>query len=930
MTPLETITQKFTQLKTTGTDLGKITVAMADANHGGKVQKYEFGHIYWHPNTGAHEVHGGILNAFLKYGGVDVNPSLGIRALGFPISDETNTKGKPGRVSYFEWGAIYWHPDKGIMGNAVWGDCYKSFDETVSYPATSTLKTPIGEITYVDRGCIWKPANFARVVNMVLNGPQIGRPMICTPVATELKKFPLLICELTKAEKLQLESLYPGFMQTIWNHNIGLRPVLASARTTQEFAVTGLMEFSEIGNESSITSAGLSAQATSFSARPVGGVPTTPPGLPFQPKQFYVATASLPNNAILQDSTLYDLVVKGTENNWLVYAAHCIYSKNTWENFAAIHATDLHLSRRLDSFRRILKDKNMPEGVKNYNNFNDAFRDLVLYANKLHGLGALDLLILTGDLVDYIFENDDDKNSPGNFKLFKKIILGESPYPDKDFFAPNTAKTHEELRVPVFTTLGNHDYRPNAYDLIARIDAGDFGGYDLLPGGWKDKTVKQYNSMNLVQEDAEAILGKDHVYYDMNKAASKVAALPTNGMYAYHGLINQTDNYVVQLGKNKLVMINTEMDKGILGANAKDALKVIFSSMDESETNFVDGNPDSLGFTEEKISMLKRALQETGEGTVIVGLHAPPLNIKNNEFPHYFRETEHPEVDKKLVNGYLLRADSIGFSQKDGLAHPEKPFPDWLRSNSINFKRKSADEFLDYGVSKNMQDDFLKLCQGLMGTRKPDLILSGHGHKRVEYRLGWSEENKHLRYYMDFYTENPQEYYKSVYNKKIQDYRVQFMSFPLMQVKEKTNVRIFIREGAKVNNGIQTINDHRDNVDAWASSSCLNVPPFKNPLNNASNAAAWWNEHRPIIVQTAALGPTESNNRKDAKENPERPGPAFNGFRYIQITKNIISKIRYVTMKELRENNFKMPWEPKKQIVSAIDLSTLSNAVTLK
>ena len=47
--------------------------------------------------------------------------------------------------------------------------------------------------------------------------------------------------------------------------------------------------------------------------------------------------------------------------------------------------------------------------------------------------------------------------------------------------------------------------------------------------------------------------GKDHVYYDMNKAASKVAALPTNGMYAYHGLINLTDNYVVQLGKNKPV-----------------------------------------------------------------------------------------------------------------------------------------------------------------------------------------------------------------------------------------------------------------------------------------------------------------------------------------------------------------------------------------
>jgi hypothetical protein len=43
-------------------------------------------------------------------------------------------------------------------------------------------------------------------------------------------------------------------------------------------------------------------------------------------------------------------------------------------------------------------------------------------------------------------------------------------------------------------------------------------------------------------------------------------------------------------------------------------------------------------------------------------------------------------------------------------------------------------------------------------------------------------------------------------------------------------------------------------------------------------------------LQTAALGPTESNTRKDAKENPEKPDPAFNGFRYIKITGNVISK----------------------------------------
>ncbi|MBK7391652.1 MAG: hypothetical protein IPI23_22040 [Bacteroidetes bacterium] len=79
---------------------------------------------------------------------------------------------------------------------------------------------------------------------------------------------------------------------------------------------------------------------------------------------------------------------------------------------------------------------------------------------------------------------------------------------------------------------------------------------------------------------------------------------------------------------------------------------------------------------------------------------------------------------------------------------------------------------------------------------------------------------------------------------------------------------------------------------------------------NATSPENWWNQHRPIIVQTAALGPIEANNRKDVSVNPGRPGPAFRGFRYIKINNNVISKMHYVTMAELYSNNFRMPWEP--------------------
>lgn len=917
MAAQQEISNKYNALKLAGTDLGNPISEVESSGSGGFVRKYQFGHIYWHANTGAHEVHGGILEAFLRYGGVGKHPVYGKRLLGYPVSDEKAMNDKAGRVSYFEWGAIYWNTSKNVRGNAVWGACfthYKAMGES-SYPATSTIITPIGEITYFETSCLWKPQSpeFINVFQISLNFPQLGRPMITVPKladSEEFPKFPMVICGLRATEKSLLEELYPDFIQTICNHRIGLRPVITNVRNTIPLTFTHLQTIAEVNARVRMLRTrlghdiGIDISAGGILDDFDGGLPPANPN----PIVYYVATPANFADIQLSNNILYDLVIKGDNDLWLTSSAHCFYAKSSWDNFAAIHATDLHVSRRLDSFRKILHDKNKTEGVNNFINFNDSFRDLIIYANKLHRKGVLDMLILTGDLVDYIFENGDDRNGPGNFSFFKKMILGQSPFPDKEIYPPNASKNHEELQIPVFTTLGNHDYRPNAYDLIARIDAGDYGGYDLIPGGWKDEIVNQFGSMNLTPDEARAILGRDHVYYSMNTAASKVEAVSTISLYQYHGMINQVDNYVVNLGKNKLVMINTESDYGIIGASAEDSLKYIFGFLNESEENFVDSNPDSVGLNDEKLGMLKRSLEQTPDGVVIVGMHAPPLNPKNNEMPHFLRETEHPEVNKELIGGYLNRCDYMGFSIQGGHNDHTKPYPDWLRSNSRNFKRKSPGDFLDYGVSKGKQEEFLKLCNGRSGTRKVDLVLSGHGHKRVEYRLGWSDTDNHLRYYMDFYTENPSEYYKTKYNKKITP--ITYGHGVFYKVTETEEVRIYPKDSAAVNAPITRIVDHRDDFVPWQSIQSLSVPTYPNPLIDATSPENWWNQHRPIIVQTAALGPIEANNRKDASVNPKRPGPAFRGFRYIKINNNVISKMHYVTMAELYSNNFRMPWEP--------------------
>ncbi len=72
----------------------------------GRYNHFQYGSIYWSPNTGAHEVHGEILKKWAELG---YEKSY----LGYPVSDEMVTPDKTGRYNRFERGTIYWTPSKG-------------------------------------------------------------------------------------------------------------------------------------------------------------------------------------------------------------------------------------------------------------------------------------------------------------------------------------------------------------------------------------------------------------------------------------------------------------------------------------------------------------------------------------------------------------------------------------------------------------------------------------------------------------------------------------------------------------------------------------------------------------------------------------------------------------------------------------------------
>lgn len=95
------IFNKWGDLKYENGPLGyPITDELVAADEKGRYNEFEFGTLYWSPDTGAHEIHGLIRDAFKNAGGLE--------KVGYPKTDERETPDKSGMYNHFENGSIYW------------------------------------------------------------------------------------------------------------------------------------------------------------------------------------------------------------------------------------------------------------------------------------------------------------------------------------------------------------------------------------------------------------------------------------------------------------------------------------------------------------------------------------------------------------------------------------------------------------------------------------------------------------------------------------------------------------------------------------------------------------------------------------------------------------------------------------------------------
>ncbi|MEN2281685.1 hypothetical protein AAGF08_06055 [Algoriphagus sp. SE2] len=192
--PVNPITAKYWALGGSGGWLGVATTGILKCPDGiGSFQHYVNGSIYYHPSTGAHEVHG-LIKARWK--------SLGWERsfLGYPKTDETKTPDGIGRYNHFQGGSIYWSPSTGAW--EVHGAIRSKYSSLgwersfLRYPLTNENTCPdgVGRYNHFQGGSIyWSPSTGAHEVHGAIRShwASLGweRSFLGYPISDELVVF---------------------------------------------------------------------------------------------------------------------------------------------------------------------------------------------------------------------------------------------------------------------------------------------------------------------------------------------------------------------------------------------------------------------------------------------------------------------------------------------------------------------------------------------------------------------------------------------------------------------------------------------------------------------------------------------------------------------------------------------------------------------
>ena len=423
---------------------------------------------------------------------------------------------------------------------------------------------------------------------------------------------------------------------------------------------------------------------------------------------------------INRTSLIFDIIheIPNKIENRINYHALALFDKD-WSDFKFIHSTDFHVARRNDFISKFLKDK-ATDKIDRYRtekkkrsskahfiltrdfefkkefqnerldelryakyNFNQNLRKLINYINKQVKENELDFVLMTGDLVDYINIARGNYQYKNNFFVFLDILLGINRGLDKfPFFKDEEYINKKEILAPIFTLVGNHDYRKGHYSL---------------------KFAKARKIFGLTRKD---IVG----YYDI-RFFNYFTALRSRDKYLknYFRYLNPNLNYKLKIGNEfNFIFLETGQDSI---ADLHDLLK---------------GGPSTKGIKDYQIDLLRAYIRLSHDEKIIVVMHTPPISpslsaFKQRKFRKKFNLKRKIEWEDFYENNL------------------EKYYGNPRVDRVVNLKYQT----IMYNWAKLLR---IFTGSDKIIRRKVDLVLCGHTHTLKEFRLKEARDTERINF----------------------------------------------------------------------------------------------------------------------------------------------------------------------------------------
>jgi len=457
--------------------------------------------------------------------------------------------------------------------------------------------------------------------------------------------------------------------------------------------------------------------------------------------------------SVNRDFLLFDIVhdIPNLTENKINYHSIAIFDKD-WNDFSFIHSTDFHIARRNDFILNYLKDKarikiercraneKKIKKVDNFvltrdfefkeefqeeryddlrkakYNFNSNLRMLINFANAKSSQRNLDFMLMTGDLIDYLNIARGNYQYKNNFLVLLDILLGRNKGLEKPPFLGSDEEfiNSQEIMIPIFTIVGNHDYRKAHYGMRFGQIHKIFGMTHADVKGYYDTKFFNYFT---------ALRSKDKFLKD------------------YFRYFNPNLNYNLKIGDHyNFIFLDTGQDSI---ADMHDLLK---------------GGPSTKGIKDYQIDLLRAFIQLAHNEKVIIVMHTPPVSpnisrYKRRKYKKKLNIKNRPLEWSDFYESNLKKYDGTGRLDK-----------------ILNLKYQTI--MYNWATILKIFTGSDKVIR-----RKVDIVMCGHTHTLKEYRLKEAKKTEMINFgfwFFPIYIEVPCEIYTSQYRAKFKEFKNPF------------------------------------------------------------------------------------------------------------------------------------------------------------